>query len=99
MPIANPHNLSLMAAAEVEARSRLPIDHPEYIPSEACPPKLSFPEARKHDLCRKNRETTVLDSASPTLLQDDAGQAPRQARIVARWDHPQLGGRTWMRAR
>ena len=66
MLMANPHNLSPEAAAEVEARSRLPIDHPEYIPSEACPPKLLFPEARRYDLRRRTRATTVLEPASPT---------------------------------
>ena len=97
MPIANSHNLSLVAAAEVEACSRLPIDHPEYIPSEACTPNLLFPEARRYNLCRRTHGTTVLESVLPTSLQDDAGQAPRQARVVARWDHLQLGYWTWMR--
>ena len=65
MLIANPHNVSPDAEAELEARARLPVDHPEYIPTEACPPKLLFPEARKHDLRRRTR-ATIPEPSSPT---------------------------------
>ena len=65
--MANPHKLTPDAEAEVEARSRLPIHHPDYIPSEACAPKLLFPEARKHDLTRRRtRGNTVPEPSSPT---------------------------------
>lgn len=41
---ANPlYNISPSA----QERARLPMDHPDYSPSAACPPKLLFPEAHR----------------------------------------------------
>lgn len=43
---ANPlYNLS----PSVRQRSRLPVDHPDYSPEQACPPKLLFPAARRQN--------------------------------------------------
>ncbi len=63
--LANPHYRSPEAdgeAAEAEARARLPVEHPDYSPSEACEPKLLFPEARRTLRTR----TIVAAPTSPT---------------------------------
>ncbi|KAH9918747.1 uncharacterized protein BXZ73DRAFT_52836 [Epithele typhae] len=66
MYMANPHLVPEEVAAEVEARDNLPVDHPEYVPSEACPPKLLFPGTRKADLNRRRARAAVPEPASPT---------------------------------
>ncbi|CDO73907.1 hypothetical protein BN946_scf185016.g64 [Trametes cinnabarina] len=66
--VANPHYRSPGAAAEVaeaEARARLPAEHPDYSPLEACEPKLLFPEARKAAGARR-RAHTIVPPTSPT---------------------------------
>ncbi|RPD52535.1 hypothetical protein L226DRAFT_520383 [Lentinus tigrinus ALCF2SS1-7] len=62
----NPHYLSEEMAAEQEARARLPVRHPDYSPTDACVPKLLFPEARKHDLARRRAHSPVPIPTSPT---------------------------------
>ncbi|RDX42016.1 hypothetical protein OH76DRAFT_1422766 [Lentinus brumalis] len=62
----NPHYVHEEVAAEVEARARLPVHHPDYSPSDACVPKLLFPEARKHDVARRRAQSTVPVPSSPT---------------------------------
>ncbi|KAI8986788.1 hypothetical protein BD414DRAFT_415919 [Trametes punicea] len=66
--LANPHYHSPEAApeiAEAEARAKLPVEHPDFSPPEACEPKLLFPEARKNERVRR-RAHTVAAPASPT---------------------------------
>lgn len=62
----NPHYVSEEAAAEQEARARLPVTHPDYSPTDACAPKLLFPEARRHDLARRRAHSPVPVPTSPT---------------------------------
>ncbi|KAI0646142.1 hypothetical protein C8Q79DRAFT_926176 [Trametes meyenii] len=67
--LANPHYRSPEAAAEVaeaEARARLPAEHPDFSPSEACAPTLLFPEARKHEHARRRAHGVVPAPTSPT---------------------------------
>ena len=66
MLVSNPHYTSEEAAAEIEERSKLPVTHPDFSPSDAIAPKLLFPEARKHDLSRKRAHPTVPRPTSPT---------------------------------
>ena len=67
LQMANPHHLPTEIATELEARSRLPVDHPDYVPSESCAPKLLFPEARKRDAARRRAPAaTVPEPSSPT---------------------------------
>ncbi|KAI0700663.1 hypothetical protein C8T65DRAFT_741993 [Cerioporus squamosus] len=62
----NPHYVAEEVAAEAEARARLPVHHPDYSPSDACVPKLLFPDARKHDVARRRAHSTVPVPTSPT---------------------------------
>ena len=62
----NPHYVSEEAAAEQEARARLPLRHPDYSPSDAFAPKLLFPEARRHDLARRRAHSPIAVPTSPT---------------------------------
>ena len=66
MLVSNPHYTSAEAAAEIEARSELPVTHPDFSPSDAIAPKLLFPEARKRDISRKRAHPTVPRPTSPT---------------------------------
>ncbi|KAI1796935.1 hypothetical protein LXA43DRAFT_878817 [Ganoderma leucocontextum] len=66
MLVSNPHYASEDAAAEIEARSQLPVTHPDFSPSDAIAPKLLFPEARKRNLVRKLAHPTVPRPTSPT---------------------------------
>ncbi|KAI9058019.1 hypothetical protein FKP32DRAFT_1582522 [Trametes sanguinea] len=66
--VANPHYRPPEAAAEIaeaEARARLPVEHPDYSPLDACEPKLLFPEARKAAGARR-RAHTIAEPSSPT---------------------------------
>lgn len=63
---ANPHYVGEEAAAEREARAQLPIEHPDYSPSDACVPTLLFPTARKRDLARRRAHPVVPVPTSPT---------------------------------
>ena len=55
------------------ARAALPVEHPEYSPTAACPPRLLFPEAHKarkpQAKLRRRRSSTVedLDDLPPRL--------------------------------
>lgn len=63
----NPHYVGEEAAAEIDALASLPTSHPEFEASDACPPKLLFPEARKHDLAARRRAYSTLPvPTSPT---------------------------------
>ncbi|KAI0353414.1 hypothetical protein OH77DRAFT_1553782 [Trametes cingulata] len=67
--LANPHYRSPEASAEVaeiEARARLPVEHPDFSPSEACEPTLLFPEARKPVNARRRTRAVVPAPTSPT---------------------------------
>lgn len=66
MLVSNPHYTSEEAAAEIEERSKLPVTHPDFSPSDAIAPKLLFPEARKRDTSRKRAHPTVPRPTSPT---------------------------------
>lgn len=65
------------AAAEKEALAHLPVQHPEYESSIACPPTLLFPEARKRDLAARRR---AHPSAGPSVpIPDPTSIAPTPA--------------------
>ncbi|KAI0777500.1 hypothetical protein BD413DRAFT_609848 [Trametes elegans] len=69
--LANPHYRSPggaaeAAEAEAEARARLPVEHPDFSPSEACAPTLLFPEARGHNGARRRARAVVPAPTSPT---------------------------------
>lgn len=65
------------AAAEKEALAHLPVQHPEYESSIACPPTLLFPEARKRDLAARRR---AHSSAGPSVpIPDPTSIAPTPA--------------------
>ncbi|KAI0367224.1 hypothetical protein BV20DRAFT_1045743 [Pilatotrama ljubarskyi] len=67
--LANPHYRSPEAAAEVaelEARARLPVEHPDFSPTEACEPTLLFPEARKQANARRRARAAIPEPSSPT---------------------------------
>ncbi|KAM5537241.1 hypothetical protein V8D89_009174 [Ganoderma adspersum] len=66
MLVSNPHYTSEEAAAEIEERSKLPVTHPDFSPSDAIAPKLLFPQARKRDLSRNRAHPTVPRPTSPT---------------------------------
>ncbi|KAJ8482360.1 hypothetical protein ONZ51_g5403 [Trametes cubensis] len=64
--MANPHYRSPGAteeAAAAEARARLPVNHPDFSPSDNCEPKLLFPEARR---TRRRAHTVIEAPTSPT---------------------------------
>ncbi|KAI0634998.1 hypothetical protein C8Q77DRAFT_1156356 [Trametes polyzona] len=69
MLIANPHYHSpgtAAEAAEAEARSKLPVNHPDFSPSETCEPTLLFPEARKGEHSRRRTRAVLPAPTSPT---------------------------------
>ncbi|OBZ77957.1 hypothetical protein A0H81_02075 [Grifola frondosa] len=95
----NPFYRSAATAAaldEAEARARLPIDHPDFSPSEACPPKLLFPEARKKarrqpapsqkSKPQKRAQKTVSPSAGPASWDwsDDEGERKVKPQLQAK---------------
>lgn len=66
---ANPmYNLS----PEVHARSLLPVEHPDYSPDPACPPKLLFPSAHK----RNKPPSTPTRSSKRLRAKNESPGAP-----------------------
>ncbi|EMD33280.1 hypothetical protein CERSUDRAFT_117910 [Gelatoporia subvermispora B] len=76
---------------EFERRSRLPLDHPDYSPGPACPPKLLFPEARRRDNAYRQTRSQVSPAlpetpTRPTHSQTQAGKRARSAPENSAWD-------------
>ena len=94
----NPHYVDAATAAEIDARARLPTSHPEFEESAACPPKLLFPEARKHDLAARRRALTaapVPTSPTPTSSKRTrAGSASSEEGHAAAAHRPRPGPST-----
>ncbi|KAI0915633.1 hypothetical protein AcV5_003805 [Taiwanofungus camphoratus] len=58
---------SSKALEDAEARSRLPLEHPDFSPPPSCAPRLLFPEARRLDHARRRpRPVPEVPRASQT---------------------------------
>ncbi|KAH9855705.1 hypothetical protein C2E23DRAFT_857833 [Lenzites betulinus] len=66
--LANPHYRSPgdPEIAEAEERAKLPVNHPDFSPGEACEPTLLFPQARKAEYARRRAHAVLPVPTSPT---------------------------------
>jgi len=71
-PLYNPSHRGRVPSPAPGSPSLLPEDHPDFTPTEYCPPKLLFPEARKHNhaRARSRRDVATTDLSSPTVVAD-----------------------------
>lgn len=74
-------------ASDEEDRSRLPENHLDFSPSDACPPKLLWPEARTRDHARRHRRGAAPHhSSTPSTPKRASRRKTSEERVRSEWD-------------
>ncbi|TCD59830.1 hypothetical protein EIP91_011344 [Steccherinum ochraceum] len=80
-PLYDPSHPDGVPSPRADDPSELPIEDPEFSPTPYCPPKLLFPDARKHDHARRTkRKVPAPGSASGSGAE--LSDAPAKKRIA-----------------